>query len=65
MVPLSFIIWSNEPYRALEMGIFTSALFWFASLVGNFFLNATIYALDFKNSFKLFFKLPNIVLYRM
>jgi len=65
MVPLSFIIWSNEPYHALEMGIFISALFWFSSLGGNLFLNATIYALDFKNSFKLFFKLPNFVLYSM
>ncbi len=37
VVPLSFMIWPNEPYHALEMGILITALFWVASLGGILF----------------------------
>ncbi|MFX0187790.1 MAG: MFS transporter [Candidatus Hodarchaeota archaeon] len=37
VVPLSFIIWPNDPYHALEIGILVASLFWIASLGGVIF----------------------------
>ena len=37
VVPLSFMIWPNEPYHALEMGILITSLFWVSSLGGILF----------------------------
>lgn len=37
VVPLSFMIWPNDSYHALEMGIMITALFWFSSLGGLLF----------------------------
>ncbi|MBD3342062.1 MAG: MFS transporter [Candidatus Lokiarchaeota archaeon] len=33
-VPLSRIMWPDEPYRALEMGILVTTLFWTSSIAG-------------------------------
>jgi len=37
VVPLSYIIWPNEPYHPIEMGILIASLFWFASIGGILF----------------------------
>ena len=34
VVPLSLIMWPDEPYHALEIGILVSVLFWVSSLTG-------------------------------
>ncbi|TFG08892.1 MAG: MFS transporter [Promethearchaeota archaeon] len=35
-VPLSLLIWPEDPYHALEMGILVTALFWVSSIAGLF-----------------------------
>ena len=37
VVPLSFIIWPNDPYHALEMGILITVLFWVSAAGGVLF----------------------------
>jgi MFS family permease len=37
VVPLSLIIWPDEPYHALEIGILLTVLFWVSSIGGLFF----------------------------
>lgn len=37
VVPLSLIIWPDEPYHALEIGILLTILFWLSSIGGLFF----------------------------
>ncbi len=37
IVPLSLIIWPDEPYHALEIGILIAVLFWVSSISGLFF----------------------------
>ncbi len=37
VVPLSLIMWPDEPYHALEIGILVSVLFWVSSLTGLLF----------------------------
>ena len=37
VVPLSLIMWPDEPYHALEIGILVSVLFWISSLTGLIF----------------------------
>jgi len=37
VVPLSSIIWPDEPYHALEIGILIAVLFWVSSISGLFF----------------------------
>ncbi|MFX1310679.1 MAG: MFS transporter [Promethearchaeota archaeon] len=37
IVPLSFLIWPNDPYHALELGILVASLFWVSSFGGVIF----------------------------
>ena len=37
VVPLSYIIWPDEPYHPIEMGILIASLFWFSSIGGILF----------------------------
>jgi len=37
IVQLSLIMWPDEPYHALEIGILLMVLFWLSSLTGLFF----------------------------
>ncbi|MHA1675540.1 MAG: hypothetical protein ACTSYI_18155 [Promethearchaeota archaeon] len=34
IVPISFLIWPQEPFHAFEMGLIVSALFWGSSGMG-------------------------------
>jgi len=37
IVPISLLIWPNEPFHALEMGILITTLFWSSSVAGLYF----------------------------